>query len=97
MYMKYNIYICRQLKTIHMRATIKQAEQNQRNLLIMSTGRGHYRIECDYRGKRIYTITTNTMAIDDFNSEFGEKMDGRNRMKEGYECLVNTIIRDNQN
>ena len=80
-----------------MKATIKQAEQNERNLSIMSTGRGHYRIECDYRCKRIYTITTNTMAIDDFNSEFGEKMDGRNRMKEGYECLVNTIIRDNQN
>jgi hypothetical protein len=80
-----------------MKATIKQAEQNQRNLSIMSIGRGHYRIECDYRGKTIYTVTNNTMAIDDFNSEYGEKMDGRNRMKEGYECLVNTIIRNNLN
>jgi hypothetical protein len=80
-----------------MKATIKQAEQNQRNLSIMSTGRGHYRIECDYRGKNIYTITTNTMAIDNFNSEMGEKIDGRNRIKEGYENLCNEIIRKNSN
>jgi hypothetical protein len=80
-----------------MKATIKQAEQNQRNLSIMSTGRGHYRIECDYRGKTIYTVTTNTMAIDNFNSEMGEKIDGRNRIKEGYENLCNEIIRKNSN
>jgi len=80
-----------------MKATIKQAEQNKRNLSIMSTGRGHYRIECDYRGKTIYTVTTNTMEIDNFNSEMGEKIDGRNRIKEGYENLCNEIIRKNSN
>lgn len=80
-----------------MKATVLQAETNERNLSIMSTGRGHYRIECDYRGKRISAITTNTMAIDNFNSEHGEKKDGRNRMKEGYEDLCNEIIRKNSN
>jgi hypothetical protein len=80
-----------------MKATIKQAESNQRNLSIISTGRGHFRIECDYRGKTISAITTNTMAIDGFKSEIGEKMDGRNRMKEGYEDLCNEIIRKNSN
>lgn len=78
-----------------MKATIEQAERNERNLTISSTGSGHFRIECDYRGKRISAITTNTMAIDDFRSEYGEKQDGRNRMKEGYETLCNEIIRKN--
>ena len=80
-----------------MKATISQAEKNERNLSIISTGRGHYRIECDFRGKTISAVTTNTMAIDNFNSEIGEKMNGRNRMKEGYEDLCNEIIRKNLN
>ena len=76
-----------------MKATIRQAEMNDRCLRIYPTGRGHYRISCDYRGNTISTITTNTRAIDDFNSELGELVDGCNRIKQGYEVLINEIIR----
>jgi hypothetical protein len=78
-----------------MRATIDQAEKNERNLSITKTGYGHWRIECDYRGKRIGTVTTDSQSVDDFNSEFGEKdPDGFNRRKQGYQMLVNRIISD---
>lgn len=79
-----------------MKATVRQAEMNERNLIISPTGRGHYRISCDYRGKTISTITTNTRGIDDFNSELGELVDGCNRIKQGYEILINEIIRANE-
>ena len=78
-----------------MRATIKQAEYNERNLSIKMTGYGHWRIECDYRNKRISATTTNSIAVDDFNSEFGDKQDGVNRRKAGYESLINEIINKN--
>lgn len=80
-----------------MKATIKQAENNERNLTIRQTGYGHWRISMDYRGKTISTVTTNSTAIDNFNSEFGEKIDGCNRRKSGYESLCNEIIRANSN
>ena len=78
-----------------MKATISQAESNARNLEIRMTGYGHWRITCDYQGRRIGATTTNSIAVDDFNSEFGEKQDGCNRRKSGYESLVNEIIRAN--
>ena len=78
-----------------MRATIRQAEANYRNLTVIKTGYGHWKISCDYRSKRINTVTTNSVAVDNFNSEFGEKQDNRNRVKEGYEDLINEIIRVN--
>jgi len=56
-----------------MKLTINQAETNEKRLTIRQTGYGHWKIECDYRGKRIYTITTDSMAIDDYRSEQGEK------------------------
>ena len=81
-----------------MKATIKQAESNERNLSIRMTSYGHWKIECDFRNKRISTVTTNSSAIDDFNSEFGEKdCCGYNRRKQGYESLINEIIRKNEN
>lgn len=78
-----------------MKATIKQAENNERNLTIKMAGYGHWRVSMDYRGKTISTVTTNSMAVDDFNSEFGEKKHGYNRRKSGYEALCNEIIRAN--
>jgi hypothetical protein len=80
-----------------MKTSISNAERNERNLTITKTGYGHWKISCDYRGKRISTVTTNSMAVDNFNSEFGEK-DGRgfNRRKEGYQDLINEIIRNNE-
>lgn len=56
-----------------MTATIKQAENNEINLSIRMTGYGHWKIECDYRNKRISATTTNSIAVDNFNSEFGVK------------------------
>lgn len=79
-----------------MKATIRQAEENEKNLSIRKTGYGHWRIECDYKNSRIHTTTTNSMAVDDFNSEFGEKDQYRvNRRKQGYEQLCRQIIYDN--
>ena len=79
-----------------MTATIKQAENNERNLTIAQTGYGRWKISCEYRGKTISTATTDSSAIDDYRSEFGEKdNDGYNRRKAGYITLVNEIINDN--
>lgn len=79
-----------------MNTTIKQAENNERNLTIKTAGYGHWRVSMDYRGKTISTVTTNSMAVDDFNSEFGEKRDGCNRRKSGYGSLCNEIIHANR-
>lgn len=80
-----------------MKATIKQAESNERNLSISFRSYGHWRIECDYYGKRISCITTDSIAIDDFNSEFDEKdEDGFNRRLQGYTSLCSEIIRKNK-
>lgn len=79
-----------------MKATIKQAIRNDRNLTVIMTGYGHWRIECDYRGKRIGTTTTNSVSVDDWNSGHYERdQDGFNRRKKGYEDLINEIIRAN--
>ena len=78
-----------------MKATILQAHSNDRNLTILPSGYGHWKISCDYRGKQIHAITTNSVAIDNFNSDPFEKKDGRNRVKEGYQDLINEIIRKN--
>ncbi len=79
-----------------MKTTITQAEKNERNLTVLMSGYGHWKISCDYRGRRISALTTNSMAVDDFNSEFSEKYNGRNRRKQGYEDLINEIIRSNE-
>ena len=76
-----------------MKATIREAERNERSLRIYPKGSGHFIISCYYRGKNISTITTNTIAIDDFFSNYGDKKDGCNRIKLGYEALINEIIR----
>lgn len=78
-----------------MKATIKEASQNKRNLHIVFRGYGHWRVFMDYRGKRISTITTNSEAVDNFNSDIDEKKDGQNRIKLGYEHLCHEIIRKN--
>lgn len=80
-----------------MKATIAQAVRNDRNLRIQPRGYGHWSISIDYRGVRISTTTTNSVAIDNFYSEEWEKTPrGCNRRKEGYQDLCNEIINDNQ-
>lgn len=79
-----------------MKATIKQAETNERKLSITNTGYGQYLIECDYRGKRIKCHSTNSSAVDNFRSDSGEKLRGTNRIKLGYETLINECVRKNK-
>ena len=76
-----------------MEATIKQAEDNVRNLIIKKSSYGHWIITCEFRGKRYSSITTNSMAVDDFNSEFGEKDEwNKNKRLQGYTYLCSEII-----
>lgn len=75
-----------------MRTTIKDAVTNKHNLEIRQTGYGHWRISCDYRNKRISTITTDSMAIDDYRSDIYEIKDRRNRHASGYGTLINYIV-----
>lgn len=78
-----------------MRTSVKEAENNERVLTISPSGHGHWRIACTFKGRRYSTVTTNSVAVDHFNSERGEKYDGKNRVKMGYEDLVNEILRAN--
>jgi hypothetical protein len=81
-----------------MKATIKQAIRNERNLTVLKTGYGHWKIECDYRGKRISTTTTNSIAVDNWNSDHFERDQyGCNRIKTGYQDLCSEIIRKSNN
>jgi hypothetical protein len=60
---------------------------------IESAGYGHKRITVEYRGKQISGITTNMPAVDDYNSEEGER-DGRElKRKRGYTSLRNEVVR----
>jgi hypothetical protein len=81
-----------------MKATIKQARNNDRNLKVLISGQGHWRIKCDYRGKEISCITTNSIDVDNWNSEEWETdKDGKNMIKQGYENLCSEIIYANKN
>ena len=64
------------------------------NLEIRQTGYGHCRITTDYYGRQISTITTNSMAIDDYNSDYYEKEGKELIKKRGYNSLRNEIIRN---
>lgn len=75
-----------------MNATIKEVRQNKHNLSVRPSGYGHWRISCDYYGKTISCVTTDSEAVDDYNSDWDDKKDGANRMKMGYLTLVNTVI-----
>jgi hypothetical protein len=77
--------------------TIKQAELNEKNIRIKQTGYGHWQVSADYYGKRRTIVTTDSEAIDNFNSEFGEKKDGCNRRKQGYATLLSYIKRASSN
>jgi len=81
-----------------MRATIKQAEKNENNLSILTSGHGYWKISMTFRKKDISVITTNSIAVDDFKSEFGElDMDKKNRRLMGYIDLCEEIISKHYN
>lgn len=80
-----------------MKATIDQAETNERRLSLVKTGYGHWKISMRYKNKEIGCTTTNSMAVDDFKSELGEVDSfGANRIKKGYIALCEEIIRKNE-
>lgn len=62
---------------------------------ILPNGYGHWKISMDYRNKTISTITNNSTAIDDYNTDEFEK-DGRElRKKRGYNQLKRELVRVN--
>jgi len=62
---------------------------------IQQTGYGHWKISMEYRNKIISTTTTNSMAVDDFNSSIDEKIGRKLRWKDGYETLKTELIMSN--
>ena len=69
------------------------SKQIKHPLLVTPNGYGHWHVATRYRGELIGTITTNSMAIDDWNSEEDEK-DGRQLRKlRGYNALRSECIR----
>jgi hypothetical protein len=62
---------------------------------ITKTGYGHWKISMIYRNKLITCTTTNSMAVDDFNSAIYEKKGRKLRWKAGYEELKTELIMSN--
>jgi len=67
-----------------------------KTIKIQKTGHGHWKISMEYRNKTISTTTTNSMAVDDFNSDIDEKKGRQLRWKAGHEELKREIIRANK-
>ena len=76
-----------------MRTSIKEAETNARELDIQDLGNGFFKITATIRNKRKFTKTTNSRAIDDWNSQEGEICERtlENRKKRGYTELLEEI------
>lgn len=67
-----------------------------KTISVKKTGYGHWKISMEYRNKTISTTTTNSMAVDDFNSSIDEKQGRRLRWKAGHEQLKQEIILANR-
>lgn len=65
-------------------------------IIIKQTGYGHWKVSTMYYGKLISTTTTDSIAIDDYNSDPYEKEGRRLRKLSGYNALREEIIRDNK-
>lgn len=76
-----------------MRTSIKEAETNARGLDIEYVGYGSFKITATIRNKRKSCTTTNSRAIDDWNSQEGEICEKtlENRKKRGYTELLEEI------
>lgn len=61
-------------------------------LSVLPNDHGHWLIFTDHYGKNICSITTNSVAIDEYKS--GES---RAEVNRGYKSLRNEIIRKNEN
>ena len=69
---------------------------NERGLRIEKTGYGHWKASCIYRGKRISTVTTDSVAVDLWNSDEDDKKQGQNAVRLGYNSLIWQIVRANK-
>lgn len=80
-----------------MRTTIQEAETNARGLDIEYLEYGSFKITATIRNKRKSCTTTNSRAIDDWNSQEGEICERtlENRKKRGYTELLDEIIAAN--
>ncbi len=67
-----------------------------RDLKITFTGYGHWEISIVFRGKEYKKVTTNSQAIDDYNSDDLEKDGLKLRKKRGFKDLRNEVIRAHQ-
>ena len=67
-----------------------------KTISIKKTSYGHWLISMEYRKKVIRTTTTNSMAVDDFNSSIDEKQGRKLRWKAGYEQLKAELILKNK-
>ena len=64
---------------------------NKPYLRVSPSGHGHYKIESVYYNRKITCITTNMQAVDNYQSEDGDK-----RIAKGYKSLRNEVIRKNK-
>jgi len=62
---------------------------------IQQKGYGHWKISMEYRNRIISCVTTDSMAVDDFNSSIDEKQGRKLRWKAGYEQLKRELIMSN--
>jgi len=75
-----------------MNATHTQAARNHRNLTVSKTGYGHWRITCTYYGKRISTVTTDSVSVDNYHSDEYDRNREGYRILNGYKSLCSQII-----
>lgn len=68
------------------------SKQIKYSILVQMIGYGHYKVGTSFRGKMRSTITTNTLALDDWNSEDDEKDGKESRKLRGYRALRAEII-----
>lgn len=79
-----------------MKATLKQATRNERNLKILPSGYGHWKISCDYRGKTISTVTTDSHSVDEWRSDPTDRDRYGYPVLRAYRTLCAEIIRCNR-
>lgn len=78
-----------------MKYTLKQSRENQKKLKVLPGNKpGHWDIQCEHYGRTLKTTTTNTSAVDDWQSD-PDELDPRfrqNRKRAGYNALIQEIL-----
>ncbi len=62
------------------------------NINVELVSYGHWKISMEKYGKVISTVTTNSQAIDDYNSDPDEKVGKKFRKKQGHDILKSEIL-----